>query len=78
MSEMLDRVEMAIDRCGQERGCRVHPSLAKHFARAVLEAMREPTAAMIEGADAYDRKTDQWCASGQEHWDAMIDAALKD
>ena len=74
MSEMVDRVEMAIDRCGQEQGCRVHPSLAKKFARAAIKALREPNEEMIKELQGYAQ-----CAGYIEKgWAAAIDAVLKD
>lgn len=47
------------------------------IARAVIEVMRNPTKAMVDAACETDRKTDQYCATGEEHWQSMIDEALK-
>jgi len=56
MSEMVERVAMII---GGDR----------QKARAVIEAMREPTRAMVEAADS-----EQF----EEVWKEMIDEALRE
>jgi hypothetical protein len=55
---------------------------AEVYARAVIAAMREPTKAMLDAADAahprgYGRETPLTTIIGTE-WRAMIDAALKE
>lgn len=48
-------------------------------ARAVIEAMREPTEAMEAAGDACDEPSELGtCADASTHWAAMIAAALKD
>lgn len=48
-------------------------------ARAAIEAMREPTAAMIEASDIGDEEFNvtNSVACTREFWKTMIDAALK-
>jgi hypothetical protein len=60
MSEMIERVAMAIAQCDDLHDC----------ARAAIAAMREPTAAMCEAADVVE------CNQPECIWQAMIDAAL--
>jgi hypothetical protein len=68
MSEMVERVAQSI--CGDgnpENILEIH----RIRARLAIEAMREPTEAMIEAG---------WIATGdkpQTHWEAMICEALK-
>ena len=68
MSEMIERVAKAIDKTSQERGHRIPATAMRHLAVAAIEAMREPTDAMINAP------------SGEEYyetiWKEMIDAAL--
>lgn len=88
MSEMVDRVARAIylsplgghDDPSAPRWDELRESHKDGFrdnARAAIEAMRLPTEAMVDAADTKDIETCQYCASGQEHWQAMIDQALK-
>lgn len=76
MSEMVERGTSAI-LAKVPSGYGMTQAEAAGYAMAVIEAMRDPTAAMIEAASRTDRETDQYCATGEEHWQAMIDEALK-
>jgi hypothetical protein len=84
MSEMIDRVAKAI--CGAS-GMRWDDMLSgardqfRRDARAAIEAMREPTEAMVKAAQE-ETYCHSWSSRG-EHiedpevaWTAMIDAAL--
>lgn len=79
MSEILDRVAGALrDAC--PIGDRMHPDVARHMARAAINAMREPTQEMdiagaetMPAAEAYDMPDDF-----KNAWQAAIDAALTD
>lgn len=74
MSEMIERVARAIE---QEIGPQ-DMDFAK-IARAAVEAMREPTEAMLEVAqDMYEPVGDRamWPPEPKDAWPAMIDAAL--
>lgn len=51
-------------------------AMARIQARAVLEAIREPTEAMIEAARVIRPMCDDPPTSAEDYWDAMIDAAL--
>lgn len=87
---MIERAALAIYVGRNGAGCRPWHSLPKSHrepylkdARAALEAIREPTAAMLAlGAAAYDESpeaafSDSDEAMGAAHR-AMIDAALRD
>jgi len=84
MTEMVKRVARAIS-AKQLANCKMtfeecDPDyIAQQTAEAVaaIEAMRDPTDEMIAAASETDRATDQYCATGEEHWESMIDAALK-
>ena len=80
MSEMIDRVAAAIDAAG-EYACHdgklpAHEDMMDKLSRAAIEALREPTPAMLHAA---------WKSNwqGLSHdiaitaWRAMIDEALK-
>lgn len=72
MSEMIDRVAKAISGAPFPSKC----SLKK--ARAAIEAMREPTDAMIKGNDEiYASRTCTVCLGAVEGYRRMIDEALK-
>lgn len=77
MSEMVERVVLALVATPQFRETTLTPDLVFRMARAAIAAMREPTEAMAEAADAEDRKQGEYCADGSSHWRAMIDEALK-
>lgn len=56
---------------------KVIPSISESFrmkARAAIEAMREPTEAMLEATDPIDRNERQYAL---ETWQFMIDEALR-
>ena len=68
MSEVVERVARAI--CCPNRACRVGCEVAKDYepqARAAIEALREPTGAMLKVAGDFG-----------EEWQAMISAALSE
>lgn len=85
MSEMIDRVALAIDgamfdssqmECGERQ---------KFVARAAIEAMRKPTIAMLD-QDAVSRMENRpdegvvpvnYVVVAMDIWPKMIDAALK-
>lgn len=84
MSEMIDRAAEIIETMVHERMKSTKPEDNMNYrraftpiARAVIEALRNPTKAMVDAACETDRKTDQYCATGEEHWQAMIDEALR-
>lgn len=57
------------------------PNYRAQFERAAcaaIEAMREPTDAMIRAGDDTDPGYEDGCSSAIIHWDAMIDAALNE
>lgn len=81
MSEMLERVAIAIDaaeRAWWSCGPEPETSLPDTLARAAIEALRHPTNEMLEAID---------CAGDKQHWPsgrawiigytAMIEAALR-
>lgn len=74
MSEMVERVARAMfeaDRGGSWDDVRENSkAMWRSFARAAIEAMREPTEAMINVG---------WRSMNDERlpWEVMIDAALK-
>lgn len=70
MSEMVERVANAIFNA-MDATDGLYGTAAEKYARAAIEAMREPTTPMIDASVAIDRYA---CPS--EEWRAMIDAAL--
>lgn len=88
MSEMIERVARAMYRSldadprfvGRADLTPEHPGWAEycHQARAAIEAMREPTDAMIESARDYFPRVEprDRYAVISDCWRAMIDAAL--
>lgn len=89
MSEMIERVAKAaysslfID--GDkwpEVLCSVSAEQFRKAARAAIEAMREPTQIMINAGESCDDEGSPndgdfgRVANAEEHWQAMIDAAL--
>ena len=78
MSEMVDRVAMAVhDALGNPEDIEAKAGCLE-IARAVIAAMREPTEAMVMSAPfSYDfGEGDKW--SVRVLWRRMIDEALKD
>ena len=72
MSEMVERVAKAI-----KRGI-ADDLPSADIARAAIEAMREPTEAMLHaGYDGLGREAAQYTGP-EDVWPRMIDAALKD
>ncbi|RWF44281.1 MAG: hypothetical protein EOS65_02580 [Mesorhizobium sp.] len=93
MTEMLERVAKAILDEGKNFGALAHRptgdySIERRLARAVIEAMREPTKEMVDvGYTEINNNIDSWnYDSGSGYavddiapsatWRAMIDAAL--
>ncbi len=83
MSEMVERVAKAM--CDAEMGhgifeaYKVHRDSYMTLARVSIEAMREPTEAMVDAANALDRVEAGllMVATPNRAWEAMIDEALK-
>lgn len=87
MNEILERVSKAIDAASQPPGQKDYKVLMENCARAALEALREPTAEMVESGcmAGTNLTTGQPSArlgartAGErmtDQWRAMIDAAL--
>lgn len=94
MSEMVERVARAIcaaddepwDELGETSEDNAPFGYSRQWyrglARAAIAAMREPTEEMISGEGVHEHV--HWdyscyvCGGAQEHWYAMIDAALKE
>lgn len=77
MSKMVVRVREAIMKSWAEQGDVPFPlyqSEAEAIARAVIEAMREPTEAMIRASREWDGRMSHRSSGA---WQAMIDEALK-
>lgn len=70
MSEMVERVARAIAEARFGIGCPVDGD-DRIAARAAIEAMREPTDAMVDAAYGRERT-----GTERGNWRAMIDAAL--
>lgn len=84
MSEMVERVAKALFQWqhGHDRWDEAEPDVredACEAARAAIEAMREPTEAMCDAADALDRVEAGVLRTEVpfDAWIAMIDEALK-
>ena len=71
MTEMIERVARAIAQCLNEPGQCSYSDIA----RAAIEAMREPTEAMIKEGAYGSGEDSAGVACGA--WKAMIDEALK-
>lgn len=69
MSEMIERVAKLIRDIADKAGERVADDVSFEMARAVIEAMRDPTEEMIREGSGF--------AQSEFAWEAMIDAALK-
>jgi hypothetical protein len=75
MTEMIKQVARALDKCGQERGCRIPAVMVQHLAAAAIEAMHAPTIEMACAAagESEGRLSTQ---DAIYIWQDMIDAAL--
>lgn len=79
MSEMVERVAKVLQESCARDG--MHIDVARHMARAAIEAMREPTEAMLTVGE--DVIFDEQHEYGDEllklppAWQVMIDEALK-
>ena len=81
MSEMAERVALRL-RAHEAIGVAIHAEIIdddnlRDFARAAIEAMREPTKAMENAAYKLTDDTDRWACHPDDSWRAMIDEALK-
>lgn len=86
MSEMIEYVALALEpKCRGFGKGDMPMQVAREFARAAIESMREPTDAMITGADhvnAYwhhdvGELASEWRDEMRQEYQAMIDEALK-
>lgn len=88
MSEMVERVARALfavaapytDKCCSKpkfEECQICARDAREHARAAIEAMREPTEAMVTRAMADDGTSMPLARGYDEVWQSMIDEALK-
>jgi hypothetical protein len=68
MNDIIDRVAKAIEQASQPPGQKDYTILMENCARAAIEAMREPTEAMLQAQFGKD--------GPRACWEAMIDAAL--
>lgn len=80
MSEMVERVARAIAEAGRESDVLFYPvgKRAEQYAaiaRAAIEAMREPTAEMVESGLKKPQGMTDWPAALGVAWRAMIDVA---
>jgi hypothetical protein len=79
MNEMIERVAQAMHGNRYEWP---RPEFAEHredyraMARKAIEAMREPTEAMLDAIEA-PPGVSQWRDYAERDWHVMIDAALK-
>lgn len=74
MTEMIERVAKAIQSALSEGTPGRDPDRMERIARAAIEAMRDPTEAMID--KGYDH-VDYGGTDIEAAWKDMIDAALK-
>ena len=80
MTNMVERVARAITEVLRAKGAssRMMENAGKDAARAAIEAMREPTEAMVNGL-RITRECDNTAALWAPHiWRTMIDEALGD
>jgi hypothetical protein len=81
MSEMIERVARAIYKVDGDKGWHLHSKFYLDSARAAIEAMKEPTDAMMQAlheamfVDKYDATDQPMLGAGIE---AFIDAALSE
>lgn len=71
MSEMIERVAVAIRKVNAETIGLTYTELTREMARAAIAAMREPTDAMAFAVDG------DWGPQLEDNWRKMIDEALK-
>ncbi len=83
MSEMVERMAMAMDEHWKKHGLDSHQPYHLGMARAALEAMREPTSTMLKAScgamSEGKRPTPDRVSSKEKHrirYRAMIDAEL--
>lgn len=78
MSEMIDRVSLALARYHGDDVGSVKNQHYQDMARAAIEAMREPTQEMMAGVDCAGEKA-EWLSgkAWKAGYHAMIDSALK-
>ena len=77
---MIEREESMVERVAKAiRDASTQDDWTRAAARAAIEAMREPTEAMMEAVDCGGRKRGWLSGKMREsNWCAMIDAALKE
>lgn len=84
MTEMIERVALVLEpKCRAFGRGEMPMSVAREFAKAAIEAMRDPTKAMEDAADDLDdwgvpSDPGSGNASALAHWDVMIAVALGD
>lgn len=83
MSEMVERVATAIWALYRHTDCNEYDQLAPHakhtadeMARAAIEAMREPTADMVDAGRDVGPDAPYGLSETIKRWEAMINAAL--
>ncbi len=76
MSEMIERVALALEpKCRAFGKGDMPMQVAREFARAAIEALREPTDAMVKAGYRDDSEGANDCDTADQ-WRRMIDAAL--
>ncbi len=82
MTEMIERVAKAIYLEFENRPdyaqLQMNGVIAEELARAAIEAMREPTEAMLEAAFKTHNAQHLTAASYKKPWQAVIDKLLED
>ena len=77
MSEMIERVALAIETKRRELNAHPLARVYSELARAAIEAMREPTEEMKAVEGVHWDYSCAVCGGLKEGFQAMIDAALK-
>lgn len=76
MNEMIERVAAAMDKYGEQSGCRIPRVMLRHLAVEAIEAMREPTALMLGTLGLYyTNECDD--PDFRAAWQSVIDEALR-
>ena len=78
MSDMIGRCVEAAFAADWRFGAKLHPEDQRKVVAAIIAAMREPTAEMIEAEPEDDGEFDKTnsVAHARAFWQAMIDAAI--
>lgn len=78
MSEMVERVANTLKNFRPADGdVPLTDEVWCEVARTAIQAMREPTIAMLSAAWRCDEAYDDSNGTANDHWSAMIDAAMK-